>query len=348
MIDETAPASPSAGSTRPGFARRAIQWLWVSDYADQLQKENLLSAPSYELLRRARLSLELTQTLAEPPQAFEHGSALAVTCDLYRQAVYWALRARAAGPEGLADSSPDMAPETPVDPAVVWARVDRALLSSLELDNNEPEVLEQALAVRSFADFAELPSERLSRMAEHLGSFARALTNGARRLSLERLWLRRFARAGVVAVALLFLTAGAQVLRAVHERSRDVARGKAWVTSSKYSNVGCVSPLQSCPETTGYFFHTEEQDNPWLEIDLAQVQHISGLIVENRVDCCQDRGLPLIVEVSRDHQHWTEVARRTTRFTQWKADFPAVEARWVKLRSPQRTMLHLNRVGVLR
>ena len=59
--------------------------------------------------------------------------------------------------------------------------------------------------------------------------------------------------------------------------------------------------------------------------------------VSNRADCCQERAVPLIAEISMDRVHWKEVGRQTKEFTTWKAKFPRTDARYVRLRVPRQT-----------
>jgi hypothetical protein len=127
----------------------------------------------------------------------------------------------------------------------------------------------------------------------------------------------------------------------------DLSLGKPWVTSSTLEQV-CASPLHHCGVEKGYFFHTQEEASPWIEIDLQREERFSALRVFNRQDCCDDRAVPLVIEVSTDHQHWREVVRKTETFGEWKAKFAPISARWVRLRIARRSLLHLFDVRVLR
>jgi hypothetical protein len=93
-------------------------------------------------------------------------------------------------------------------------------------------------------------------------------------------------------------------------------------------------------------FHTREEDHPWFEIDLGSPTTFSRVDVENRSDCCADRAIPLIVQVSSDRHTWKEVARRTDSFATWHAKFEAQTARYVRLEAQRRTFLHLDSVEV--
>jgi hypothetical protein len=56
--------------------------------------------------------------------------------------------------------------------------------------------------------------------------------------------------------------------------------------------------------------------------------------------------VPLIVEVSNDDQNFQEVVRRTEIFWTWRPSFPTQHARYLRLRVPRRSILHLEAVNV--
>jgi hypothetical protein len=70
--------------------------------------------------------------------------------------------------------------------------------------------------------------------------------------------------------------------------------------------------------------------------------------IQNRQDGEADRAVPLIIEVGDDGTHFRQIARRDTEFSAWKPSFPTVTARYVRLRVPRRSMLHLEEVAVYR
>ena len=94
----------------------------------------------------------------------------------------------------------------------------------------------------------------------------------------------------------------------------------------------------------GLFFHTAEEESPWVEIDLGGVQEIDRVMVENRDDLFADRALPLVVELGDPERHYHEVARRVEAFDRWTATFPKQQARYVRLSVPRKTMFHLKNV----
>ncbi len=94
----------------------------------------------------------------------------------------------------------------------------------------------------------------------------------------------------------------------------------------------------------GLFFHTAEEESPWVEIDLGELRNIDRVMVENRDDMGAERALPLVVELGDTARHYHEVARRVEAFDRWTATFPKQQTRYVRLLVPRRTTLHLKNV----
>jgi len=97
----------------------------------------------------------------------------------------------------------------------------------------------------------------------------------------------------------------------------------------------------------GVMFHTKQQKNPWVEIDLGELRPVSSVRVRNRLDCCQDRAVPLLVEISDESRAFVEVARKDEAFDVWELELPSrPSARFVRLRAHASTILHLNEVEI--
>ena len=125
----------------------------------------------------------------------------------------------------------------------------------------------------------------------------------------------------------------------------NVADGKPWRASSSWAE--CDTETQKCGSvSTRVFFHTQEDATPWLEIDLRAPTAFSSLTIKNRSDCCDDRAVPLVVEVSNDQQNWTEVARKKAVFSVWRPKFATQHARYVRVRVARKSWLHLEKVAV--
>jgi len=88
----------------------------------------------------------------------------------------------------------------------------------------------------------------------------------------------------------------------------------------------------------GFAFHTGDEANPWVQIDLGTVVSVTGLIIENRPGERRTDGLRL--SVSQDAQQrtkvwtapkWQQVWEVTVTTTQAGAEVPGRPARYLKL-----------------
>lgn len=131
---------------------------------------------------------------------------------------------------------------------------------------------------------------------------------------------------------------------------RDLARGKPWRASSTFAE--CHREKVTCGSgKTVAFFHTNDEYQPWVEIDLGAPTRFSEVVVFNRRDGDRfvlDRAVPLILEVGDDQQTWRELAQQGKSFSVWKPRFDPTTARYVRLRSPRTTALHLDAVEIYR
>jgi hypothetical protein len=126
-------------------------------------------------------------------------------------------------------------------------------------------------------------------------------------------------------------------------RSGDLLIGAPWKASSKLAD--CHPEVPECAGArTPIFFHTTEEEQPWVEFELETPRTFSNVKVENREDMGLNRAVPLVLEASDDHTTWTEVARREESFSTWSASFAPHTARWVRLRVTRRSQFHLNAV----
>lgn len=340
--DAAVPATRAAEP--PSRWSRFVEWWWAKQALAAARRAAAERSPrALSALRRARSALALAELAFEPGRPDAHARYDAVTCELSRQAVYWALLSLRAERGGEAEAA------EPPSLAALWATTEPALLARAAGGETLALALADALLGRDFRHFAELEPDEQVKLAAVARPFAAALCAEADALSreLRRVRVARLLRL-VSVTGILVACAVALVLfqRGAESRS-DLARGKPWTASSKYPEGGCPSPAQSCPGESRYFFSTNEEDAPWFEVDLGRVEQVSAVRVHNREDCCSDRAVPLVVELSRDRKTWNEVARRTTDFRSWKASFATTPARWVRLRVPRRTYLHLTSVRVL-
>jgi hypothetical protein len=125
----------------------------------------------------------------------------------------------------------------------------------------------------------------------------------------------------------------------------NLAEGKRWTTSTTYA-VCNPHAIECGGVATAIFFHTNEENEPWFEYDLGTKTSFSSMTIVNRGDAVKERAVPLIIEVSNDKKKYREVIRRTEVFDTWSPKFSRQRARYVRLRVPRRTMLHLEAVQV--
>ena len=93
-------------------------------------------------------------------------------------------------------------------------------------------------------------------------------------------------------------------------------------------------------------FHTKREAKPWVEIDLGEAREIRQITLRQRTDCCEDRGLPLVIETAGADRVYEELERRKDPFREWTFTFTPRTARYVRLRSTKRTILHYRDVVI--
>lgn len=292
-----------------------------------------LEAAQRERLLRGRAALELADRTLNPVDELKAGKGTALACVLYREAIYWGLLAQDAASQA-----------TDVESA--FASVPRQLL--LQVAGDEALLADaQAAACRPSAQTWLAPEADQQAEAFKLQRFAKALF---RRLSepelkVARLLLQRTFRSSLLFGGVLALTLIGFMTLFRAPPGPDLAAGRPWKTSSTYAV--CTPKERNCAGAPSpIFFHTQEEEKPWLEIDLGSKLEFSRVEVQNRSDCCEERAVPLVIEVSTDGKKWREVARRTELFSLWNASFTQVKARYVRTRVMARTFFHLERVSV--
>jgi hypothetical protein len=303
-----------------GRVRQQLQeWLWRGSALREVTAQ--LPAPSERAFEQARLLREVVKQVAEPVDPVRGGRRPAVVLGLVREWVYWML-----ADEGAGDAS---------DLASLWRKAAGERLRQAAGNDTNLEAVRRALLDLSAQASLDVSDEDVARTR----TFAEALYQQieAPRRRVDRVLRQRWIRSGAVAVLVLAALFG---LRSVI-RGRDLVAGKPFQTSSSYPGCG------EDPNCAAQLFHTKEEDSPWVEFDLEKPRRVHIVEIENRMDCCQDRAVPLIVELSTDHTTWTEVARQEKAdFKEWEAKFPRTMARYVRLRVPRRTVLHLHGVKV--
>jgi hypothetical protein len=322
---------------------RVWQWFWLGDEVKVAR--STVRQPDVTLDQRAHLAAEIARRVTESPEPFGD-SILGPVAELYRQSIHWSLLALAP-PQSLQAGVDAPAANS----ASAWSSVDAAVPAKAVPDPSELAAAQHAVDSLTFHELGTLPVEEQAKLSDGLRRLALALISEVDlpRRVMEALWIKRAFRLGLLVTVLVVGVGALAWGREARERSRDLAQGRPWRASSFFAQAGgCKSPLQECPEGLDYFFHTQDEPNAWVEFDLGSSQRVSGVRVVNRRDCCAERAVPLVVEVSSDRKTWKAVARRDAAFSSWLGEFAPVEARWVRLRSEKRGHFHLAQVRILR
>ncbi len=273
-------------------------------------------------LRQALLLLETGNRVAQPVEELPAGSRAAVLVGLYRDAAYWALLAGWTG-EG----------EAPADLRALWAQTPPETLAKAG-----DEISLAGVRATLVDSAGPVPLEVSDEDAGRARAFVEALVKNLEvpRVRLDRALAHRWLRFAGVAAVLLGLGWGVRQIML----GPDLAAGKPFRVSSSWA--GCATD----PPCPALMFHTDDQDNPWVEIDLGAAKNVHRIEVNNRTDCCSDRAIPAVVEVSVDRTKWSQVGRRDDEFRSWAIKFQPRQVRYVKVSVPRRTTFHLKSVKV--
>jgi len=242
---------------------------------------------------------------------------------LSRQAIYWTL---------VGARSDDAAP--PSDLAGAWSAADPERLRRAAHDDVNLQELKRSLIDVSRPD----PLDISEQDAERARDFAQALLDeldGPRR-RVERTLAKRWSRVALVAALLILAVFGVRkiVLGPNLLEDKPLRLSSSWSGCS--GDAGCQ----------GLLFHTDAEQNPWAEWDLGARKTFRRLEVNNRTDCCSDRTIPLVAEISDDRATWREIGRRDTEFTTWVLKVSPKTARYLRLRIPRHSTFHLKDVAL--
>jgi hypothetical protein len=289
-----------------------------------------------EALRVVDGFLELVDLGLEPPESFSSGDPNEALLCLLAEA----LRVAGAAYAGLTRDAP------------LGAVVEAIGLEPLGAFVPEGESLEAILgwlgAGRLDAVAALSVGEADHRLAV-CRAFVRAFVAraDAGRRAIAALERQRRTRpiAAAVAVAALAVAAVFGAKRVL--TPPDLAAGKSFTASSAFAGFPQAG-IVNVPVEYDVFTHTREEDSPWIRVDLGAVESVRAIEIQNRADCCRERALPLVVEVSEDGEGWREVGRREEDFREWTIAMAPTKVRYLRTTVPRRTFLHLARISVRR
>lgn len=316
--DEPIRPSPTCCAPKVSMLNQLRQWLWPDEALPRLDQAQ--AAPNPEragMIRSARDYVALADGLLE----VSSDVPIAPVLTLYREAIFLLLADTWAERKAMAVRF-ETTPESVFDEA---QPADQVLASIRHL-----------VAMHALVGPGERTTPEQRDLAHVTRGTVHRLLDARDPARPNRNLYRRLVRViGAVLVLALCLTGLFVAVRGLL-KPRDLAAGKPWHTSSQLSAA----------YTAKILFHTNEEMNPWFEIDLGASKSIRALQVTNRREANQERAIPLIAEVSEDRSGWREVARRETSFLVWEPSFAATKARYVRLRVPRVTMFHLEAVKV--
>ena len=102
----------------------------------------------------------------------------------------------------------------------------------------------------------------------------------------------------------------------------------------------------------GYAFHTDNQANPWWQVDLGKSYRLADVRLFNRLDCCSERARTVQVMLSDDGRAWRTAYRHNGSIFGGKDGKPLVvplnreSARYLRLQLNESTWFHLDEVEV--
>jgi hypothetical protein len=305
---------------------------WLPRLSDWFLRTSALREARLELERaggarvpaaeQARLLMEVARRVAEPAESLPRGSRPAALIGLYRDALTWALASEAAPAGDLPEFK------------TLWARTDRERLRRIAGDEAKLSAVEHWLLAESPAGWLRASNDEAAAVRRFSEGLVWELDAPLRRL--DQLRAQRALRLALFAAICGLIVFGIWSI----PLGRDLAKDKPFVTSS--TNASCDQP-RKCG---ALLFHTKEERNPWVQFDLGAVHSVRRVEVKNRTDCCPERAVPLVVELSTDGSAFSEVDRIDEDFTEWTAKFSSQKARYVRLRVPRVSVLHLEAVVV--
>ena len=221
----------------------------------------------------------------------------------------------------------------------------RELLSSLTV--NQQAALKNCLGQDAELSLLDLDSNRRGEIALCLDRAEQCLTvpldhaDKQRRRTKIRSWIR----VGTVAAVALFCLEffGPKLSRL--SRAQNIALHRPTEVSSM-SGEGTHGAELVDGITDNLGFHTNSEPNPYVVIDLGASRRFDKIVVFNRADCCQERAIPLSVDVSDDGTTFRNIANRYAIFEEWTVKGLHEKGRYVRFQLKATQYFHLAEVEI--
>jgi hypothetical protein len=132
---------------------------------------------------------------------------------------------------------------------------------------------------------------------------------------------------------------------------RDLAENAHWRASSAIAGAsrdGVFQPLGPFGDLPNFFCHTDNEKDPYVDVDLGDLHTIDTVEISTRADCCPERRRGLELWLGPDSQHLTKSAVRAPGEEDrvWTVAARGARARVVRVALSGVHVLHLARVRV--
>jgi hypothetical protein len=233
------------------------------------------------------------------------------------------------------------------DVAAAFTRVANERADASDQDRDALRLAETALVAKDPLFFDGLEPRALAATRAALELAARLVASRVEPRSVKSI---RFARWGRFAALLLVaLYAVFAVLRATLV-PKNIAYGKKVTVSSTHPAVKIdPSVFLDGRGSRAFAFHTNNEDRPWVVVDLQSSYSLERVVVHNRGDGWMDANIPLALELSEDGATYAEVARQTELFETghpWVISLDGQRARYVRLRVMRHSSIALAAIEI--
>ena len=127
----------------------------------------------------------------------------------------------------------------------------------------------------------------------------------------------------------------------------NLAGGKPAQQSSTYPGGYPASNGVDGRKDNGGMFHTNNESNPWWQVDLQGDYALSHIMLYNRTDCCSERQRTVQVLLSQNGSDWQTIyAHPGTDFKVLRVEAGGRPARYVRLQLAEQNYFHLQEVEV--
>jgi hypothetical protein len=240
----------------------------------------------------------------------------------------------------LASRDPDVAAAT-LSPSAAIARLEATLAGEGVAAPAELEQARPMLVTSDLLSADRLAIEDVDAKANSLEAIHRFLLTLLEVRSPTQINVIRTARLAVAAAALCSLASWLVL-------PPNVALHKPARSSSAALDTAPWGVVDG-DKMAAFGFHSQDEESPWLSIDLGHQYAISSLKVFGRGDCCFDQSIPLALEASDDGTNYRKIAERTEPFSQadpWVVEPARLVTRFVRLRTQRHSVLVLSEIEV--